>query len=787
MQTFSSAFRQRFVYSLGSSWAIGLHSLKRDFTISHFKRDEKDQTLAKLLQEEHVEIQKVDEFFKQLRNHEASDLFRFMKVLREAHGVRVSPVTSKCILLALSRSFSSLDEVETIFDSVVEDMKELGSPLGNIQLNSVILQLLSEEETLRAYQMFVVMSKCIKELNFLLYSKLIGQLSSYNLTKELKNLIQVRKALVPSNPKNFVLQEVHALSNVSLGSIAFESLKEMAEHGFQDCVGTVVLNALIKERNVKLSFECIEFLVNHKIDFSISLVCKATEISIESDIEPLLSFLEKFKGDSKMIWTVLGTLNRANSVDYILKTFKIAKEFHVTPTETHYNDSIIKLCNGGLFTDCFQMYLLMKQDNVSLPEQVMLKLSKALSGGNLAKEAVFLLQDIRDIEMYQTSAIYSTLLLSMARGRDPDNALLTYDLMLKLKLVPEVTVFSGLLSSLYGDQYFSRAMEIFRSIPSFKIPLDIKMYTSMIRCCASEEYWEEGVKLFDEMCQVIPPDTVAFNMTLKCLAAGKMWERALELFHIMLDNQIPRDDGTYTALLRCFYRSGVMGRDATELFETMKADNIKPTTSVVNGLLSCLSKEVDAHTLKAKFEEMRSSGIATDQATMNTLLMVYFHSSELKPALELFHDMMQYGHAPDVVSFNILLKICDRVKVGLFALDVFDELKSAGVKPNEITYTQLLSAIKDDGMWEEAMELFRDARDEGIVANVRMYNALITCMKKSGQWERAVMFYDQMKCNGIEPDQATHRIMEYCFERAGYPERRLELSLDISRKIQRTE
>ncbi|XP_042445979.1 pentatricopeptide repeat-containing protein At3g29290-like [Zingiber officinale] len=330
-------------------------------------------------------------------------------------------------------------------------------------------------------------------------------------------------------------------------------------------------------------------------------------------------------------------------------------------------------------------------------------------------------------------------------------------------------------------------------------------------CSASVCYYKSGVTLGEEVSLPIWDQDVSFNLN-DCLQehlplvtpviqeelcenigqspSCRKFKRLFKLSKGGLHYLEEKDEELLSGRLLVLSRSNKV-KSALELFASMEASSLHPSSHACNSLLSSLARNGFLKDALHMFEIMNKKGIATGH-TFSLILKIVASVQGANAALGMFNEFVEEGRSRkfDIVVYNTMITICGKdrnlietkrlwrmlkqnsvgstmttyellvsifVQCGQFelAVDAYHEMIQSGIEPNENILRAILSSCTKEGNWNLGLSVFQKILDNGIRPNIIAFNSLINCLGKAGKAELAFKVYDMLNSVGHRPDGYT--------------------------------
>ncbi|GMH06885.1 hypothetical protein Nepgr_008725 [Nepenthes gracilis] len=303
-------------------------------------------------------------------------------------------------------------------------------------------------------------------------------------------------------------------------------------------------------------------------------------------------------------------------------------------------------------------------------------------------------------------------------------------------------------------------------------------WTAMISALVQKGHYEEGVKIFSEMCRAtVSPDQATFASILRASANLASLSLGKQLHSILVRSGFISNLFSGSALVDMYAKCGSLG-DAIRAFEEMSNRNIVSW----NALMSAYAQNGDGAGTIELFEAMVSLGLQPDSVSFLNVLTACSHCGLVEEGLQYFNYMTQLYHIePRREHYASTVDVLCRS--GRF--DCAEKLMTQmPFEPDEIMLSSVLNSCrihKNQELAEKiAGQLFNmELRDAAPYVNMSNIYAV------AGQWENVAKVKMAMRERGIKKVPAyswvdiEHKMHVFSANDKSHP--RWE---DIMRKIQ---
>ncbi|KAL4584621.1 hypothetical protein LXL04_009226 [Taraxacum kok-saghyz] len=353
---------------------------------------------------------------------------------------------------------------------------------------------------------------------------------------------------------------------------------------------------------------------------------------------------------------------------------------------------------------------------------------------------------IRDL--YQSSMNTQRSMLIMidryAAANEPSEAIRTFQIMEKFKLIPDQNAFYTLLHTLCNHGYVEEA----------------------------EEFMLLNAKLF-------PLETQSFNIILNgwCTTCFDILE-AKRIWKEMDKCQIIPDENTYTYIISCFSKSKNLF-DSIRLYDEMKKKGWTPNREVYNSLVYVLSHNNCVDEALRILEKMKAIRLNPDSTIYNFIIRALCETEKLEDARGVLSKMLEENVSPNIDTYHAFL---ESVGVNIEeSLGILERMVRSGNGPTRDTFVILLGKFLEDKV-ENAMEIWGKMKDYEVMADCEHFVIMVEGLVKRGLILKARELRNEMVSSGIVEDPKITKLLKESLEdefrksgKLGHEERRVRL------------
>ncbi|AQK44279.1 pentatricopeptide repeat-containing protein At1g08070, chloroplastic [Zea mays] len=272
---------------------------------------------------------------------------------------------------------------------------------------------------------------------------------------------------------------------------------------------------------------------------------------------------------------------------------------------------------------------------------------------------------------------------------------------------------------------------------------DVVAWSAMISGYTQADQCREALGLFSEMqlARVEPNDVTMVSVLSACAVLGAL-ETGKWVHSYVRRKRLSLTTILGTALVDFYAKCGCID-DAVEAFESMPVKNSWTWTALIKGMATN-GRGREALEL---FSSMREAGIEPTDVTFIGVLMACSHSCLVEEGRRHFDSMARdYGIKPRVEHYGCMVDLLGRA--GLVD-EAYQFIRTMPIEPNAVIWRALLSSCavhRNVGIGEEALKQIISLNP----SHSGDYVLLSNIYASAGQWKDAAMVRKEMKDRGIE-------------------------------------
>ncbi|KAG2389596.1 hypothetical protein C9374_014156 [Naegleria lovaniensis] len=354
--------------------------------------------------------------------------------------------------------------------------------------------------------------------------------------------------------------------------------------------------------------------------------------------------------------------------------------------------------------------------------------------------------------------------------------------MKKEKIPLNVFIYSMMMKAMIKANRLSEAISLLDDMEGQGINPDGAIFSTLVSACADcfeEEYGKKIHEIINS--RGLVHDLNVNNSLIKFYAACKDVETAQSLFEQMRANKEPMDTITWNSMIKALVLSDRLA-EAAKLLQEMEKCGIPPNsvtfTTLLSGCASARSFEIGKH-LHWLIE---SKGFTNFTNVNNALLSFYIKCNHPEAAERIFTDLiLRDGKSIDIISWNYYITALTLLKKWSQAIASLTEMEQQGVEPNITTFSTLLNACANHKRMEDGNYIYSMIQAKQHLKNSPVIlNSEIRFFEACGDYEKVITLFETMNPREI------YSVTWHCIIRSMIASHKLSAALYIIESWKKT-
>ncbi|TVU31282.1 hypothetical protein EJB05_22963, partial [Eragrostis curvula] len=311
--------------------------------------------------------------------------------------------------------------------------------------------------------------------------------------------------------------------------------------------------------------------------------------------------------DHVTVGALMKTCIQAGQADRAREVYKMLQEYDIKGTPEVYTIALRSCSLTGDLGFALKIYEDMNKIGVK-PDEMFLSALVDVAGHARRADAAFeIMKDARAKDLQVGTVAYSSLMGACCNAKDWKKALLLYEEIKSIKLIPTVSMMNALITSLCDGDQVSKAVDVLNEMNRFGLRPNEITYSVLFVACERNCEAQHGLDLLEQL----KPDGIGLNPTIVGCLTGlclQMFDNDLSLGNIIVKFNLgkPQIDNKWTSAAIRVYREAISA-------------GLLPSSDVLSQVLGCLRLPHDSSLKNTFIENMGISCDVPQHPNVNSL------------------------------------------------------------------------------------------------------------------------------------------------------------------------
>lgn len=297
--------------------------------------------------------------------------------------------------------------------------------------------------------------------------------------------------------------------------------------------------------------------------------------------------------------------------------------------------------------------------------------------------------------------LWNAMIASYSQHGQGNEALLLFDQMQQIGVLPSKVTFINVLSACAGEASLADGKWLHAYVVESGVESDIIVGTALV------------------------------DMYCKCSSMGN----AQDLFARMPQ----RDIVSWNAMIAGHAQNGHV-EEAFQFYDQMQHEGVVPNKVTCTSILNASGSQETLSKGKFMHARIMGSRFELDIAVGTALINMYGKCGSINSAQWCFEKMP----ARDVTSWNSMIAAFAKHEQGQSALELYNQMEREGFIPNKITFVSVVSACACEAELAEGKRVHAHIACSGYDSDIVIGNVLVNMYGKSGSLQNALAVFDSM-------------------------------------------
>ncbi|XP_074315764.1 putative pentatricopeptide repeat-containing protein At1g64310 [Silene latifolia] len=273
---------------------------------------------------------------------------------------------------------------------------------------------------------------------------------------------------------------------------------------------------------------------------------------------------------------------------------------------------------------------------------------------------------------------------------------------------------------------------------------DLGTWNSIINGYGYCGFWEEGLKLFNDMRnKCIRPDGYAIVALLSALSESRLVEIGEGIHSLCVKSGFLSNAHVGSSLVTMYSKCACLD-SAHKVFCSLSEPDIVTWSSLITGF----ANSGDISSAFIFFRDRNMLGMKPDPVLLASILVASVQLVNLGVGCEIHGYVLRHGLETDILVCSALIDMYSKCGNMDLAIQVLNALPLRNI----VVYNSAISGLGSHGNPEQAFELFDELLEKGLRPDESTFSAILHACSQSGLVKEGQEYFKRMKDEfGIEP------------------------------------
>ncbi|KDP33235.1 hypothetical protein JCGZ_13507 [Jatropha curcas] len=201
-----------------------------------------------------------------------------------------------------------------------------------------------------------------------------------------------------------------------------------------------------------------------------------------------------------------------------------------------------------------------------------------------------------------------------------DDALASFDLILRSNRSPPVMELNKILSALVRMKHYATVISLSKQMEMFGISHDICSFNILINCFRHLDCVDFGYSLMGKLFKLgFKPNIIRLTTLIHGLCREDKFVEAVDLFDDIVEKGLQPDVCTYSIMVNGLSKEGLL-HEALMVFRKMEGNGCLPDSCSYNVIIQGYLRHKDVSMAKQFIDEMVGKGFSADATTLELVV-----------------------------------------------------------------------------------------------------------------------------------------------------------------------
>ncbi|KAL0490580.1 pentatricopeptide repeat-containing protein [Acrasis kona] len=359
-----------------------------------------------------------------------------------------------------------------------------------------------------------------------------------------------------------------------------------------------------------------------------------------------------------------------------------------------------------------------------------------------------IIEHMKSSRMALNIELYTSLIKYYASTTRMDEAIDSFDRMIRSGIQPNHITFNVLLVACTNAQDVERGNMIFRRIIESKIELNAKLFSSLIKMYGELNKVQKAIELWHVMLRRnVTPDLVTLNIILNVCANSENFQGD-EILDYISKHKVEADTSLINSIIK-YYGATNRLSNAFKLFHRHTERGWMPNALTYMLLIKACSQSASIKYGEMVMHHMRQSNVQINNMLASVIITMYGRCNMIDDAVAYF-EQFKTDPSCDVHVWGAIMQCFAVSGNSEGTKSYFDRMIHHGIKPNAGSIVILLNVFSHNCNVQGALEIYNSLPSYNIKPDVMIHCCMIDVLGRSGEMDRALALLSSLDPNNID-------------------------------------
>ncbi|KFK25604.1 hypothetical protein AALP_AA8G136200 [Arabis alpina] len=322
----------------------------------------------------------------------------------------------------------------------------------------------------------------------------------------------------------------------------------------------------------------------------------------------------------------------------------------------------------------------------------------SLAKSGRALEALEVLQEMKDKEIRESSALYSTLIRALA---DQKEVVMVENLFKEAgekKLLKDPEMCLKVVLMYVREGKMEKTLEVVTAMREGELRVSDCILCAIVNGFCKQRGFAEAVRVYEWLTkQECEAGQVTYAIIINAYCRLQEYDKAETLFEDMVKKGFDKCVVAYSNIMDMYGKTRRLS-DAVKLMAKMKQRGCRPNIWIYNSLIDMHGRAMDLRRVEKIWKEMKRMRVLPDKVSYTSMISAYNRAKEFEQCVELYQEFRMNRGKIDRAMAGIMVGVFSKTSRIDELMRLLQDMKAERTKLDVRLYTSALNALRDAGL-----------------------------------------------------------------------------------------